>query len=473
LPVLFTGNVSGTTYAWTNNNPSIGLPASGTGNIASITGQNPGQTPIVATISVQAQYSNAGQLCLGNTETFTITVNPQPQVTPPTNQVVCNGAQVAAINFTGPSTGTTYVWSNNNPSIGLAASGTGNIANFTAINNGNTPITATVTVTAQYVNGTQICTGNAETFTITVNPLITMQAVAPVVACAGDVVPSIQFSGNAQPSVFNWTNSNPSIGIPASGSGPIPTFTAVNSGAAAQVANITVTPSFVNGVNVCAITPVSFSITVNPTPQLVVPAAQVVCSGSLVSALNFNSNTVSTVYTWNNSNASIGLTANGVGSIAPFTALNTSNGPQVATLAITASYTNAGLTCQSLAFTSITINPTPNVVDPANQNLCVGNQSLPVLFTGNVSGTTYAWTNNNPSIGLPASGTGSIASITGQNPGQTPIVATISVQAQYSNAGQLCLGNTETFTITVNPQPQVTAPQNQVVCNGAQVAAIN
>ena len=149
---------------------------------------------------------------------------------------------------------------------------------FTATNTGNTPITATVTVTAQYVNGTQICTGNAETFTITVNPLVTMQAVAPVVACAGDVVPIIQFSGNAQPSVFNWTNSNPSIGIPASGSGPIPAFTAVNSGPAAQIANITVTPGFVNGVNVCAITPVSFSITVNPTPQLVVPTAQVAVS---------------------------------------------------------------------------------------------------------------------------------------------------------------------------------------------------
>ena len=57
---------------------------------------------------------------------------------------------------------------------------------------------------------------------------------------------------------------------------------------------------------------------------------------------------------WNNSNTAIGLAANGTGSIAPFTAQNASNGPQVATLVITASYTNAGLTCQTASSTSIT-----------------------------------------------------------------------------------------------------------------------
>ena len=225
LPVLFTGNVSGTTYAWTNNNPSVGLPASGTGNIApGITGQNPGQTPIVATISVQAQYSNAGQLCLGNTETFTITVNPQPQVTAPQNQVVCNGAQVAAINFTGPSTGTTYVWSNNNPSIGLAASGTGNIGMFTATNTGNTPITATVTVTAQYVNGTQICTGNAETFTITVNPSPVMIPTQDLTVCSGTILNGISFASSVPNANFSWVNNQTLIGLPANGIGDILPF---------------------------------------------------------------------------------------------------------------------------------------------------------------------------------------------------------------------------------------------------------
>jgi DNA-binding beta-propeller fold protein YncE len=36
---------------------------------------------------------------------------------------------------------------NDNPGIGLPASGTGNIASFTAVNTGSTPVTATITAT--------------------------------------------------------------------------------------------------------------------------------------------------------------------------------------------------------------------------------------------------------------------------------------------------------------------------------------
>jgi len=41
------------------------------------------------------------------------------------------------VNFIG--TAGTFTWVNNMPSIGLPASGTGNISSFTAINTGNTP----------------------------------------------------------------------------------------------------------------------------------------------------------------------------------------------------------------------------------------------------------------------------------------------------------------------------------------------
>ena len=62
---------------------------------------------------------------------------------------------------------TTYSWTNDNPSIGLAASGTGNLPAFTAVNNGTTPVTANITVTPSNASG---CTGAPQTFTITVNP---------------------------------------------------------------------------------------------------------------------------------------------------------------------------------------------------------------------------------------------------------------------------------------------------------------
>jgi YVTN family beta-propeller protein len=60
------------------------------------------------------------------------------------NQTVTNGSVTAPIPFTGA--GCTFNWTNDQPSIGLAVSGVGNIASFTATNTGSTPVVATITV---------------------------------------------------------------------------------------------------------------------------------------------------------------------------------------------------------------------------------------------------------------------------------------------------------------------------------------
>jgi gliding motility-associated-like protein len=49
--------------------------------------------------------------------------------------------------FSGTPAGVGFSWVNSNPAIGLAASGTGNIPLFTAINKGNDPITSNITIT--------------------------------------------------------------------------------------------------------------------------------------------------------------------------------------------------------------------------------------------------------------------------------------------------------------------------------------
>jgi len=72
-------------------------------------------------------------------------VNAPPTVSTVANQIVVTGSNAPAINFTG--SGRDFIWTNSNPNIGLAASGSGNIPTFKAINNGTTPVTATITVT--------------------------------------------------------------------------------------------------------------------------------------------------------------------------------------------------------------------------------------------------------------------------------------------------------------------------------------
>ena len=71
--------------------------------------------------------------------------------------------------------------------------------------------------------------------------------------------------------------------------------------------------------------------------------------------------------------------------------------------------------CNGTALHLITVYPTPNVVQPPNQTLCNGATTNAVNFTGSLANTVFTWTNNNPSIGLPASGTGNIAAFTALN----------------------------------------------------------
>ena len=145
LPIVFSG--SGVQYRWTNSNPAIGLPEQGLNAIPSFTALNFTGTPLVAAITVTALGNS---LCQGQTRVFTLTVNPAARVNQPANQTICVGSVTAPVVFSGTnSRPTTYRWTNSNPAIGLAASGTGEIASFTALNTTGGSQTAVITVTPE------------------------------------------------------------------------------------------------------------------------------------------------------------------------------------------------------------------------------------------------------------------------------------------------------------------------------------
>ena len=102
-----------------------------------------------------------------------ITVNPSGQVEPVSDQIVSNGSLCSPDPFNTINTGgtTSYSWANDDPSIGLPASGNDNIVPFTATNSGSSPVSATITVTPDFQNG-NTCSGPEMTFTITVNSQI-------------------------------------------------------------------------------------------------------------------------------------------------------------------------------------------------------------------------------------------------------------------------------------------------------------
>ncbi|MCW3103057.1 MAG: hypothetical protein JWO09_1497 [Bacteroidetes bacterium] len=174
---------------------TIGLSATGGGTYSwsgpggySATGASP--TRPGATAAMAGTYTvtvtNGAATC---TATTTVTVNPQPVITAPANVTVCAGAGIAAQSFTSTPAGATYAWTNSNPAIGLAGSGTGPVSGFTGTNSGAAPISGTITVTPTVAG----CVGTPITYTITINPQPTSTFTPSANQC---------LTGNS----FNFTN---------------------------------------------------------------------------------------------------------------------------------------------------------------------------------------------------------------------------------------------------------------------------
>ena len=453
--ISFTGAVIGTAFAWTNTQNSIGLPTTGVGDINSFAAVNNGNSPVLATITVRPSANN----CQGSTTSFTITVNPTPTVVSVTPQVLCNGFTTTSVVFSGAVSGTSFGWTNSQSLIGIAATGSGTIAPFAALNTGNTPAVASIVVTPTATG----CTGSSTSFTITVNPTPTVVSISPQVLCNGFSVTSIGFTGAVIGTTFVWTNTQNSIGLPATGAGDISSFAAVNNGNSPVVATITVRPS----ANNCQGSSTSFTITVNPTPTVVSVTSQVLCNGFTTTAVVFSGAVSGTIYTWVNSNTSMGLGYSGIGNFPIFQASNTTNLPVFGNITVTP--VNQSCQGSSTSFT-ITVNPTPSITTISPQVVCNGLTSTLISFTAAVDGTVVQWTNTQNSIGLPASGTGEINPFVAFNSGNIPVIANIIAVPKANN----CSASATTFSITVNPSPVAAgiSALKTLLCN-EEVSSIN
>ena len=448
----FSSTPAGATFGWTNSNTGIGLGASGTNNYGAFTGTNATTAPITGTISVTPSIGT----CVGTPVNYTITINPTPTMTTPTNVTVCAGATVPASAFSSTPAGATFGWTNSNTGIGLGASGSNNYGAFTGTNATTAPITGTITVTPSI--GT--CSGTPVSYTITVNPTPSMTAPTNVTVCAGATVPASAFSSNPAGATFGWTNSNTGIGLGASGTNNYGAFTATNATTAAITGTITVTPS----IGTCNGTPVNYTITVNPVPTMTTPTNVTVCAGATVPASAFSSTPAGATFGWTNSNTGIGLGASGTNNYGAFTGTNATGSPISGTVTVTPSIG----TCNGTPVNyTITVNPVPSITAPVNITVCAGATVPASAFNPNPASATVSWTNSNTGIGLGASGTNNYGSFTATNATGSPITGTITLTPSIGT----CNGTPVNYTITVNPSPTMTAPADVTVCAGATVPA--
>jgi uncharacterized protein (TIGR02145 family) len=196
-------------------------------------------------------------------------VNSNAQVNPIDDVYVCPGDDAYAEVSTTNTQGTTqYYWTNDNDSTGIPLSGIGyqGVLGHGVFNTTSEPQVSTITVTPELTFQGQTTTGPPETFTVTVNPSGQVNQVEDITVNSGEIVNEIIFStsNSSDATSYTWTNNTSSLGLPANGSGNIPSFTAINTTTTPIVGTITVTPDFTNGGLICDGPSISFTVTVNP-----------------------------------------------------------------------------------------------------------------------------------------------------------------------------------------------------------------
>lgn len=383
---------------------------------------------------------------------ISIVINPVPDVTNPGDQVVCNGEATSLVAFTGAVSGTTFNWTNDNPSVGIPASGTGAIGPFVGINTTAIPQIATITVTP-VANG---CTGTPVSFTIRVNPTPTLtSSVTPPAVCDSIIFNYTPTSGTTG-ATFTWFRaavsniSNPS----ASGSGNPGEFldnTSAN--------DVTVNYSYLLAANGCFNTQ-SVDVVVHPTPVLNTPLSNgPICNNTL---FNYppGSSTVPTVFTWNR-NLMTGISnASATGSNNPNEILhNTTNAP----IAVPYQFTLVSNTCINVQTVVVTVNPTPMLNSGLTPAAICNNDIFRYGPTSLTAGTSFSWSRSViPGI-LPSSNSGIdsiIEALTNTTPNPIPVTYSYILTANGCTYSQ-------NVVVVVNPKPTLSSALTDAVCDSA------
>jgi gliding motility-associated-like protein len=389
------------------------------------------------------------------------TVNPSLTINPVPNQTVNNSAATTAINFTG--TANTFTWVNDTPGIGLAASGTGNISSFTAVNAGSGPITATITATptpssgnayvANYISNNVSVINTTNNVVLSTIPVGTSPSGVSVSPDGSQVYITNQLSNTV--SVINTATNAVTSTITV---GNRPEGLAVSpDGSRVYVANsVDGTVSVINTPTNSVIA----TITVGSSPKGVC----VSLDGSLVYVTNAVSNTVSVINTASNTL----LSAIMVGS-APFGITMSPNGSTLYVANFSSNTVSVINTTTNNIISTISVgsNPSGVSVSPDGSEVYVANITDNTVSVINTTTNTVVSTIavGTAPTGISVSSDGSKVYVTNQfsnnvsviNTATNKVIATIPVGnspfsfGNFIIPGVSCSGMPVTFTITVNP----------------------
>ena len=480
--IIFTTNRTGghSTYSWTIDNSTIGLQKNGDGNINSFIAKNNTNEPIVATITVSPVFENGNVSNVGISKLFKITVLPTAQIDQLQDLEVCNGTKTLEIEFTSPTLGgtNTFTWTNDNTSIGLLASGSGNIPGFTVNNKDPFQHSATISVTPVYTFEGASYPGKAKQFLIKVNPgpVITTQPASSSICRGGTVMPlKVEYADGAGTPSYQWYSNKINLN---SGGTLIPdaiteTYipATLSQGITYYYCKITlpsgICPSVTSDVAMVTVNDAAI-INIQPNPL------QSICLGGTVStslSIGFTGGSGSPAYQWY-----INKNKTNQGGIAIPGAINSTYTPKpfIETgnyyyyVEVLMSGNGCGSVISDVGQVSVFKDPVVDIQPLKSQTLCQGIKpiELSVGVSGGLGSFTYQWfvnsvNDNSSGIQIPN------ANLNSYSP-STELTGTNYYYCEISQpSGLNCKVTSNTATVIVNPLPVITnQPVSNVICQG-------
>lgn len=425
---------------------------------------------------VSVQEGSASTCSQAQTGTAVVTVTSLPTATISGTAGVCLNS-TAPLTFTGTN-GTapyTFTYNINGGPDQLITTVAGNSISIPA------PTNAAGTFTYNLVSvkdaGVNTCNKPlALSATITVNPTPAVNDISSQTKCNGELSDAILFTGTVPGTVYHWTNTNPSIGIAASGTGNINPFLLKNTGTTVQTATFVVTPTFTSAGNTCTGNTTSFTITVNPTPTVTTqPKPGEVCLGGIADPLTMVFSGVGTPsYKWYRNALNNNSTGTEIANETNATFIPPTNFADTLYYYCEISFTGGACSNLKTNATRVIVNPVPAVKDQPepSQTICIGGTSpnqLKVTYTGGAGIASCQWYS---SLSNSTSGGAIINGATGLNytPPAFTTVGTYYYYAEIKFTGSACnLITSDTARITVLDLPAVTSPPlaTQTVCQNA------
>ena len=312
-PSEFENNIipAGTVYSWetpSNSNSALSGMSSGS-DLSSIvqTINSTASSQLSLTYIITPKVLATG--CEGDTFEIVVNIDPEPNIDDFT-QTICDGDTFISISPTDSENGvipagTEYEWvidnsSSNFVSGGQAGSGS-EIIGVELTNSSELPqdLVYLVTPTVSSTN----CLGEDFLVTITVNPIAQVDPVESLDICNEDIA-VVDFTtsngGVDSETTYSWEiTSGDSVfasgALTGTGNINLPVANDTN---ADLVATITVTPTYTNNGVDCTGPSEEFTITVNPTPDIIPFDDLFIPSGSSTNEVTLESNSENTTFSW-------------------------------------------------------------------------------------------------------------------------------------------------------------------------------